>query len=115
MSKRAAATKQTSQESTWRDRLARFASSGLTIEAFCRGEAISTWSVYRWRKLLGAADRQAKPRTKRSPASSIDLGSMPETQASGAMRTAGVLEVAVAGMEIRLDLGGGVVLTIARR
>ena len=114
MNKSAATTKQPLSESAWGARMARFASSGQTVEAFCRGEGISAYSFYRWRKLLGVGNRRARPQAKRST-SFIDLGSMPAPQASGVRPTEGALDAAAAGIEIRIDLGGGMALTIARR
>lgn len=59
--------------------LTRFASSGLTVAAFCRREAVSTASFYRWRSQLGtvgeavAAALRGRP-TPRVPADFVDLG-----------------------------------------
>jgi len=36
----------------WRDRLCRFATSGLTVAAFCRTEGVSPAGFYQWRKKL---------------------------------------------------------------
>jgi len=36
----------------WRERLKRQEESGLTIEAFCEGEGVSTSMFYRWRRHL---------------------------------------------------------------
>ncbi|MHB1271938.1 MAG: IS66 family insertion sequence element accessory protein TnpA [Rhodanobacter sp.] len=41
----------------WRALLTRFASSGLTVTAFCQREVVSPASFYRWRSLLGVARR----------------------------------------------------------
>lgn len=113
MSKSTATTKPTPLESEWRTRLARFASSGKTVEAFCRDEGVSSWNFYRWRKRLGMADQQTRPAVKRSSAPFIDLGPMPASQANNAMLAGSALDTA-ASVEIRLELGG-VILTIARR
>ena len=39
-------------QSEWRSLLARFDGSGMGVAAFCRREAISAASFYRWRGLL---------------------------------------------------------------
>ena len=39
-------------ETAWRDRLARFRGSGLTIREFCAMEHVSLPSFYQWRKRL---------------------------------------------------------------
>jgi transposase-like protein len=36
----------------WRDRLKRQAESGLTVEAFCQNEGVSTSMFYRWQRQL---------------------------------------------------------------
>ena len=42
-------------EALWRDRLARFRKSGLTVKEFCRQEGVSDPSFYQWRKRLAGA------------------------------------------------------------
>lgn len=111
MSKRASATARAQQESAWRDRFARHAASGQTVDAFCRSEAVSAWSFYQWRKLLGAADRRATSSPTKSPARFIDVGAMPAPPVRDEMHAAAT----AGGIEIRIDLGGGIVLQIARR
>jgi transposase-like protein len=51
-----------SAAAVWRDRLARFHKSGLTVAEFCRREGVSNPSFYQWRKRL----RQSAPRSNRS-------------------------------------------------
>jgi len=41
-----------SAEAVWRERLARFAKSTLTVREFCRQEGVSDPSFYQWRKRL---------------------------------------------------------------
>lgn len=88
----------------WGGWLARFAQSGLTVRAFCANEAISTASFYRWRARLGSSpDRPQPSHTAPSVANTasgfIDLG---------ALRTGNTR------LELRLDLGGGVLLHLVR-
>jgi hypothetical protein len=75
----------------------------MTAPAFCARERISRQSLYRWRSRLGGESDQAlvaKAAQLTSPASEfIDLGDL----RSGGSR-----------WEVRLDLGAGVVLSIAR-
>ncbi len=54
-------------EALWRERLGRFAGSGLTVAGFCRREGVSEPSFYQWRKRLqqgrrptGAQRRQGR-------------------------------------------------------
>jgi putative transposase len=58
----------------WRERLRRFARSGLTVTRFCQEEGVSAPSFYQWRKRLSshlaidAADAADKMRDAGSPA-----------------------------------------------
>jgi transposase-like protein len=93
------AVKQSSKEMEWRQRLARFAASGQRINEFCRSESVSQATFHRWRKQL------ANPADKASGAGFIDVGTM----APQSMSAQG------AALEVRLELGGGLVLHIVRR
>jgi hypothetical protein len=56
MSQQASAATRVDRELTWRHRLARFASSGQSVKAFCRNEAVSVATFYGWRARLRARD-----------------------------------------------------------
>ena len=92
-------------EATWRELVARQARSGLSVPAFCRQEQLNEKTFYGWRgKLRGrlGASEAAVVCSASAPgptAGFIDLG----TVGSGPPRC-----------EIRLDLGGGVVLQVVR-
>jgi hypothetical protein len=86
----------------WRALLERFEASGLTAVQFCEREGISSKSLYRWRSRLSGAGELAAAR-----------------QAVGAPNTTGFVDLGRLGsrssrVELRLDLGGGVILQIAR-
>ena len=90
----------------WRALLAQFAGSGLTVAAFCRREAVGTASFYRWRSQLGPTSVDAAQLPVASPdatADFVDLGPLLTTAS------------APARFELRLDLGGGLVLQLRRR
>jgi putative transposase len=98
-------TKRRSAE-TWLAMVARFAQSGLTEEAFCGGEGVSAKLFHRWRTKRTRATRRAvvdKPtRVVPSPASTasfVDLGALTDAGSK---------------LEMRLDLGGGVLLHVVR-
>lgn len=103
------------RESEWRHHLARHAASGQSIAAFCRSEAISEGSFYFWRTRL-----QVKPTKDAStpplPASTpfIDLGIVTKPNASMLTHADRMPTATPSGVEVRIDLGGGIVLTIAR-
>jgi transposase-like protein len=83
----------------WRAALGRFAESGLTVQAFCQREAINVTSFYRWRSMLsGVRDEPPSPVAERTTGF-VELGT---------------LNSSVSRFELRLDLGGGVLLHLVR-
>jgi putative transposase len=94
----------------WSAVLERFAESGLSVAEFCAHEGIGAASFYRWRSLLNTAARDRKRRRLRREASRpasaesfVDLGTLRANAAESSR------------MEVRLDLGGGLVLHVVRR
>ena len=83
----------------WRSLLAKFDGGDMGVEAFCRREAISAASLYRWRNLLGNGAETAV--IDRAPVF-VDLGSL---------STAGV---SAPRLELKLDLGHGLILHLVR-
>ena len=87
----------------WRELISRQASSGLSVVEFCRDERINASLFRRWRLALSdAGGTHPVARAKRAGeagAPFIDLGDL----RSGGSR-----------FEVRLELGAGVVLSIAR-
>ena len=97
--------KQSRKEIEWRQRLARFAASGQRVTSFCQAESVSAATFYHWRKqLTGTAGAS-------QAGSFIDAGVMPAASEAQPTQTAS----AGAALEVRLDLGHGVVLHIVRR
>lgn len=94
-------------EKWWRELVARQAASGLSLREFCRRESLSAWSLYEWRSRLRARkEQQSKP---------TPVAAAAQSQAPGTFIDIGALEGGRARCEIRLDLGGGVVLEVVRR
>lgn len=85
----------------WRKAIARQESSGLSVLAFCRRERINAGTLYGWRSRLRTEPRKAPRELGAAEPSDgfIDLGAFRESDAS---------------WEIRLELGGGVVLQLRR-
>ena len=119
MSKRASGSVGAQREVAWRNRLARFAASKLTVEAFCLSEAVSVASFYGWRTRLRNSQGNALTAPRALPVAAaspfIDLGSVSHR----AISTTASIDTHLAHPEpaainIRLDLGGGMVLHIAR-
>ena len=84
----------------WRAVVGRFAASGLGVEAFCEREGVSKSSFGRWRSFL---------------ADTASAGG-----ATAPVERAGFVDAGLIGLcdgrriEIKLDLGGGMVLHLVR-
>ena len=99
----------------WRSRLARYAAGTQSVAAFCLGEAVSTWSFYKWRTRLRGLDARAVPARQAVPAPApfIDLGAV-AGPVTGTPAAGGAATAVPGNIAVRLDLGGGLVLTIVR-
>ena len=108
----------------WRALVAQQAVSGLTIGAFCRKVSVSTASFYRWQGLLqkNGDSGMAAAVTDRVPAVTalaatpprrtpdfVDLGALEDLAPLARRDDAASLRV-----ELRLELGGGMVLHLVR-
>jgi hypothetical protein len=99
--------RQRRSEGAWREIVARQEHSGLTVTEFCERASLKAASLYGWRARLrqGAAGERVSPtisgraRVDKSSEEFIDLGAI------GASRVR---------FEVRLDLGGGVLLQLVR-
>lgn len=100
----------------WRDLLGRFEPETETVAEFCTREGVCPASFYRWRSRLAGQTGEvsrARHQARRPPALAgrgagfVDIG--PLTTESPGPSTG-----ASAGLLLRLDLGGGVVLQISR-
>jgi hypothetical protein len=95
----------------WRSRLQQHAQSGKSIAAFCRDEAVSTATFHMWRAKLTAADGRLAQLT-----AFIDLGAITNTaEVTSKAHPPASAPVPTPGIDIRIDLGGGIVLTVTRR
>jgi hypothetical protein len=90
---------------TWRELVARQAGSGLSVQAFCRQRRLSTWTFYGRRSRL--RQRTAAPETAAAAADG-------PTEPAAGFIDLGALNRNSSRCEIRLDLGGGVVLQVVR-
>jgi putative transposase len=98
-------TKRRSAE-TWRAMVARFAQSGLTEAAFCEHEGVSAKLFHRWR----AKRSSATPR----PAANKPARVAPSSASTSGFVDLGSLKDSGSKLEMRLDLGGGVLLHVVR-
>lgn len=88
----------------WAVVMERWLASGLSVEAFCRHDGVSRAGFYRWRALLSAA-KSAPVAVSAAPSATaefVDLGVLGQSAAPGGR------------LELRLDLGAGLVLTLVR-
>lgn len=86
----------------WRALLAKHDGSGLSVDAFCRREAISAASLYRWRGLLGTVGDNGETAVVSGTPGFVDLG------------TLGSAAVSAPRIDLTLDLGDGLVLHLVR-
>ena len=103
-------------KAAWRALIARQAISGETIEAFCRAQGVSRSSFERWRGLLLPA-ATAPDVSLHSVGHHNDRPAVSERSAEHRFIDAGEIGLGSGGaepLEIRLELGGGIVLTIRR-
>lgn len=99
-------------EQAWQEVFRRFDSAGESMTGFCKREGLHTSSFQRWRRRLSQGQDTAA--TQRAAAQT--------GEALAPAEKAGFIEVgAMAGVsgaatrvEVRLDLGGGVVLHVVR-
>jgi putative transposase len=90
-------------QNEWQSLLAKFDVSSMGVGAFCQREAISEASFYRWRRLLGNASDGAKVvGSDTAPPAFVDLGTL--NGQSGPRPQ----------LDLRLDLGDGLVLHLVR-
>ena len=84
----------------WRAVVTGYGSSGLTIAAYCARQGISKSSFYRWQAIHGCKAEVRYPivKPKASEPTFLDLGAMPAVDFR---------------VELRLDLGRGIVLQLA--
>lgn len=75
--------------------------SGKSVTAFCREQGIATQTFYWWRNRLAGREGDAVSHLG-ATASFLDLGTMPATTQNGP------------ALSIRLDLPGGITLTVAQ-
>lgn len=91
------------ERSEWQSLLSGFEQSTLSVEAYCRRESISAASFYRWRGILGGKPRMVSDDTARDTAPAfVDIGSVSVSPAHRGR------------LDLRLDLGEGLVLRLVR-
>jgi transposase-like protein len=99
--------RQRRSESAWREIVARQEQSGLTVQEFCERVGLKAASLYGWRVRLRQepAGKGASPRISRKSRSE---------KASDEFIDLGAIDSRGGRFEVRLDLGGGVLLQLVR-
>ena len=106
------AIKAAQNESLWRERLARLAASGKTIAAFCREEGVGKSTMSYWRRRLGVAGRQST--AVRAPFLDVGPVRTAEPRQPCASPKGDSAHESPGRIELRLELGDGVVMHIAK-
>ena len=98
--------------------MSKFATSGLSVSAFCQRIRVSEASFYRWRALLGAPDSASDTdsvlgaRVRGNYPGFVDLGSLSKSAVIGTASGGGAADAQ--RISVRVELGAGVVLQISR-
>ena len=95
-------------EGAWREIVERQSQSGLSVKAFCERESIKAASFYGWRSRLHGEVRD-KGASTRAPRRAARL-----EKPTGEFIDLGALNANRSRFEVRLDLGGGVLLHLVR-
>ncbi len=96
------------------DQQRRYEESGLTVVAFCRGEGVPISTFYQRRARLRKQAREQPGVERAKAAAFIDAGAVTVAASTrSTMRSARANEITQC-VEVRIDLGDGVVLHITR-
>jgi putative transposase len=99
--------RQRRSESAWREIVARQEQSGLTVQEFCEREGLKAGSLYGWRVRL----RQEPAGKSAAPPICAGAGAK---KPSDQFIDLGAIDASRGRFEVRLDLGGGVLLHLVR-
>lgn len=91
--------------SAWRALVSGFEQSGLSVSQFCEQEGIGAASFYHWRSRLSSPRTARKSRISAAPVA---------TTAQSDFLDLGPLGPRSSRMEVRLELGGGIVVHLTR-
>ncbi len=100
----------------WRQLVWGHRGSGLSVTGYCEREGISAASFHRWRSLLGDVSSGSVGRAARRSKAGVardfvDLGMMNRVRVAGDGKSARDCGKRV---ELRLEFGGAIVLTLSR-
>lgn len=93
----------------------RFERSGKTATAFCKDEGVSLSTFYQRRARVKKQGQARATGVAKRTATFIDAGALVVAPAASAMMRSDSARESDARVEVRIDLGGGVVLHVSRR
>lgn len=110
-------TRRRLDEQSWRAVLERFDGAAMTVEEFCRREGLTRSSFSLWRSRLRTDPLQPPaPAAAKSVAKSAALAPKPPFVDLGLLgAAASVPAVEHTGLDLRIELGGGLSLHLVRR
>jgi len=116
MSRTAPATITAQKEAAWLERIARQRASGKTIAAFCQEENLGKSTFSYWCRRLGVGTVAGTPARKGAVRSVpfLDVGPIKALRPPQMADGKALAPESSASIELRLDLGGGVVLHLTR-
>ena len=95
----------------WAEAFGRFDSSGESVTGFCKREGLHTSSFRRWQRRLASVAATPLTKQAREPREATRQASAASFIEVGAM---GAASQPARRLEVRLELGGGVVLQLVR-
>ena len=102
MDPRSTRSRQHRNPTEWQTLFAQFETSGLSVAAFCRRHAICASSFHRWRAKLAGMLPVPPAAAASNPSAFVDLGPLMSKPSSDGR------------LELRLELGAGLTLTLVR-
>ena len=93
----------------------RFERSGKTATAFCRDEGVALSTFYQRRARVKKQSQTREAGVAKRKATFIDAGALVVAPAAGVVLRSHPARESEARVEVRIDLGGGVVLHVSRR
>lgn len=104
-------TRSAQKEALWRERMEQQVASGQTIKAYCHEQHIGKSTFSAWRRRLSMGDGTA---TNHATARFIEAGSIKAAAVGTLTDGQRIPDRPPSGIDIHLELGGGVVLHIRR-
>ena len=114
---KAGQTRRRLDEQSWRGVLERFDGAAMTVQEFCLREGLTRSSFMRWRaRLRSSSKRVPAPAGVKSVAKSAAQAPKPSFLDLGLLGAVACVPAAQhTGLDLRIELGGGISLHLVRR